>query len=78
MRRHVLAYEIHMGPSCSWSLHAQAAVELIKRGKPDRLHNSGMAIVTLAQTADIFQCISKLQQVVQDGRPLAVSTQKFL
>ena len=56
----------------------QVQVELIKRGKPERLHNAGMAIVTLEQGTDIAKCTKKLQQVVQDGRPLAVSTEKFL
>ena len=56
----------------------QVQVELIKRGKPERLQNAGMAIVTLEQGTDIAKCIKKLQQVVQDGRPLAVSTEKFL
>ena len=53
-------------------------MELIKRGKPERLQNAGMAIVTLEQGTDIATCINKLQQVVQDGRPLAVSTERFL
>ncbi|KAK9809890.1 hypothetical protein WJX72_001135 [[Myrmecia] bisecta] len=53
-------------------------IELLKKGKPQRLRNSGLAAVTCRTAAEARHCQAKLHMLDVDGRKLQASMHKFM
>lgn len=59
------------------SFVVQEHVEVLKKGKTDRLRSAGLACVTLDSEEDKFSCCRKLDGKELFGRPMGVKLHKF-